>query len=423
MTAYKFAKQLSLLCIVTAVNLYGQEDGFIEKIVLSAIKENPSIVSKVNTYNAAKSTEKGAFWQYFPTPSASIENGRGGASSKVMKLQQPLWAGGRIDAGYNKAKTDTKSAEISVDEAKQSVAVATIQALNSIITSEGHILVKKEAVARLEEHKKMIERRVSSGVSPQADLLLVNSRLVQAKNDYSIALATRDKDLAVLEQWMAKKVTLEDLEPILPKKACGMDQLNEYRNDRFVESILESSPTLKRLLKQIESANYEIDIKKASLWPSVVANAEHQWNSGSSTALNASQTNYTIGLQYTPGAGLSSYTAIQASEASLLALKNDFEASKLELKQKMMSELTDYEFTRDRYSNYLNGAETTRKTAESYLRQFVAGKKSWLDVLNSEKELSDTQISLSDVQAYLITTPIKLKAYASELDWQKGSKQ
>lgn len=422
MNYFEFKKRLAFFYFISSISLCAQEDDFIAKMIFSATKDSPSVISKVNSLNAAKSTEKGAFWQYFPSPSASVENGRGGVSSKVMKLQQPLWAGGRIDAGYNKAKTETQSAEMSVEEAKQSVAVSVVQSLNSVLTSHGHVLVKKEAVSRLEEHKKMIERRVDSGVSPQADLLLVNSRLLQAKNDYSIALATRDKDLAQLEQWLAKKVTLEDLEPILPKKACVMDQINEYKNDRFVESVLDSSPILKRLLKQIESANYDIDIKKAALWPSIVANAEHQWNSGSSTNINSSQTNYTVGLQYTPGAGLSSYTAIQASEASLLALKSDFETSKLELKQKMMSELTDYEFTRDRYSNYVFGAETTKKTAESYLRQFVAGKKSWLDVLNSEKELSDTQISLSDVQAYLMTTPVKLKAYASELDWQKGMK-
>ena len=113
---------------------------------------------------------------------------------------------------------------------------------------------------------------------------------------------------------------------------------------------------------------------------------------------------------------------VETARANFLSMQQEKENFQLELKQKVMAEWSDYSFTTKRYENYVMAVDTTQQTAESYNRLFISGKRSWLDMLNAEKEWSSAQISLSDVQAYLITTPMRLKIYASELDWQKGYK-
>ena len=45
----------------------------------------------------------------------------------------------------------------------------------------------------------------------------------------------------------------------------------------------------------------------------------------------------------------------------------------------------DYEFTYNRYNNYILSVDSNQQTCESYKRLFVAGKRSWLDVLNAER--------------------------------------
>jgi outer membrane protein, adhesin transport system len=397
-----------------------ESGGFIENIIDGSLKSNPNILSKESALSAATSSESGAMWQYFPTPSMSAEQGKGGVATKSFKVQQPLWAGGRLDAEYNKAKSGTKTAQVSVEEAKQNVAVSIAQAVYNVLSAYGHVLVNKDAVERLENHKKMISRRVGTGVSPEADLLLVEARLVQAKTDYSMAQATQEKTLATLEQWAARRIDIKDLSPILPTAACKIALPAPYQNDKFIETVMSKHPSLLRFNEQIEAARYEVSVKKAALWPSVYASAERQLNSSNNpTNITANQTNFNVGLQYTPGAGLSASSAIESAQANLLGLESDKESTKLELKQKMIGEMSDYTFTRDRYDNYVVAVDATQRTTESYIRLFVAGKKSWLDVLNSEREWSTAQISLSDVQTYLATMPVRLRAYACELAWQK----
>lgn len=395
-------------------------DFFIENFIAESIVNSPSILSKISMVNSALSSEEAAKWQYFPTPTLSTEQGKGGERTSIARLQQPLWSGGRIDAEYNKAKSTTGAAKMSVDEIRQNVILSISQAFNSVITAYGHVLVYRDAIARLEKHKEMIVRRITQGISPQSELLLVNARLVQAKTDYSIALAAQERALAGLEQWVSRKVTISELSPILPQESCSAHLPPVYQNNHFLEEVLTSHPGVLRYNEQIRAAQYDVEIKKAALMPNLYAKVEKQWSSVSPDS--GDPILFNIGIQYTPGAGLSSLSAVEAARANLIALENDKKAFEYELKQKVSSEWSDYLFTSQRYENYLIAIDSTQKTAESYERLFIAGKRSWLDVLNAEREWMTAQITLSDVQAYLISTPVRLKIYANEMIWLKGNK-
>lgn len=404
---------------IPTTKVFATQDALIQNLINEAIQKSPAVLSKDSAFQAALSAEDGAKWQYFPTPTLSTEQGEAGKNVTIAKIQQPLWAGGRIDAEYDKAKKLSEVAKMSFEEMRQNLALYTCEALYSVISAYGHVLVYKDAVARLEKHKEMMVRRVNQGISPESELLLLNTRLVQGKTDLSMALSSQEKALALLSQRLARAVTLDELKPILPTSTCNIDLPNEYENPSFIPSVLASHPGIVRYRKQVESAEHEVEIKKAALMPTVYAKVEKQWDSSKD---DDTKTSFALGVQYTPGAGFSMLSAIEAARANMLATQQEKENFQLELKQKVTSELSDYVFTAKRYQNYLMASDTTQKTAASYDRLFIAGKRSWLDVMNAEREWSSAQISLSDVQAYLITMPMKLKIYASELEWQKGYK-
>jgi outer membrane protein, adhesin transport system len=41
--------------------------------------------------------------------------------------------------------------------------------------------------------------------------------------------------------------------------------------------------------------------------------------------------------------------------------------------------------------------EATVQVSESYDRQFLAGRKTWIDVMNAARELTQTQIQIADI--------------------------
>jgi outer membrane protein, adhesin transport system len=283
------------------------------------------------------------------------------------------------------------------------------------LSSYGKTLVYADALRRLEDNKNMITRRINDGASPDSELLLINARLSQAQIDYSTSLALQNKTLVTLEQLLAKKVTIEEFRDILPKELNKLELTSKYSDGDLMNKVIEVNPSLEKYSGQIKAQSYEIDIKKAVLYPTIYTKYEKNWSDSNNTSNNNNDSLFKIGVEYSPGAGLSSLSAIDSAKADLLTLSRDRENMELELKQKINSELSDYEFTYNRYDNYTLAVESNRQTQESYKRLFIAGKRSWLDVLNAERELINSQISLSDVQAYLVTTPIRFKIFSNEL--------
>jgi adhesin transport system outer membrane protein len=52
----------------------------------------------------------------------------------------------------------------------------------------------------------------------------------------------------------------------------------------------------------------------------------------------------------------------------------------------------------------------------SYLRQFQVGKKTWLDVLNAQREKANSQAALADIEAMLMMAKVRLLILAGEIN-------
>ena len=402
--------------LIFAISLQASNyEKFVQELISNSFERNPSILSKKNAITSASYSVDGARWQYFPTPSLRAENDDSGERVVTFGLQQPLWAGGKIDATYDKTKIQAQIAKMNLNETKESLAILITQNIYNLLSSYGKTLVYADALRRLEEHKNMITRRIKEGASPDSELLLIDARLSQAKTDYSMSLALENKTLVTLDQLLAKKVTIEEFRDILPKELNKLELTSKYSDEELMNKVIEVNPSLEKYSEQIKAQSYEVDIKKAVLYPTVYAKYEKNWLDNNNTNSNNNDSLFKIGVEYSPGAGLSSLSAIDSAKADLLTLSRDRENMELELRQKIDSELSDYEFTYNRYENYTLAVESNQQTCESYKRLFIAGKRSWLDVLNAERELINAQISLSDVQAYLVTTPIKFKIFSNEL--------
>ena len=64
----------------------------------------------------------------------------------------------------------------------------------------------------------------------------------------------------------------------------------------------------------------------------------------------------------------------------------------------------------------MSSLEYTKSTAESWERQFLAGKKSWLEVMNTTRELSQAEIDLADTQSLLIQAEWRLLILSKGVD-------
>ncbi len=393
------------------VHLQGDETGkFIETFVQEAIKNNPSILSKRNAIKYAKFLEESASWEYFPTPVANSEFSDDGDKSYTVGLKQPLFSGGKIDASYEIAKLNVKINSMTAKEVEQTLALSVAQSIYMIINAHGKILVYEDFLSLMEQSKQMMERRIKEGVSPESDLMLVESRLASMKTDLNLAVAAQKKALATLAQFMARDVKLDEFTTILPqtKSSIAFERYQELES--FIDESLKVSPSAEKYDYQIATQKKEIDLKEASFYPLIYAQMTRN-----------KQTGYeydTVGkvvLEMNFGAGLSSFSNLEAAKVNVKGLEDDKNNYLLELTQKLESEKIEYELALLRYENYIVSVRSAKETMESYERLFKVGKKSWLDVLNSQREWMGAEIALTDAQSYLLIAPFRFKIYANQL--------
>ncbi len=81
--------------------------------------------------------QAGGRWQYWPTPSLSVENARvsaadsvyrGDATVSVLPLQPSLWNGGWLATGVERDEAGVGASQAALDEARQQLALRVVQA-------------------------------------------------------------------------------------------------------------------------------------------------------------------------------------------------------------------------------------------------------------------------------------------------------
>jgi outer membrane protein TolC len=105
-------RRLSWALALSLAAASAQAAGMVDLLNL-AFDSNPSLQSQANLVRASQAEVKGANWQFFPTPSVSVEQVSASnqdtsynKDSRVItfRLQQPLWTAGRLTAGVGRAE-------------------------------------------------------------------------------------------------------------------------------------------------------------------------------------------------------------------------------------------------------------------------------------------------------------------------------
>lgn len=398
-----------LLCSANrgALNLQG--------LVGVAVDGYPSILSKRAEVVGARSDVDSARWQYFPTPSTQVRQDTGtGGNTTVVALQQPLWAGGRLDAGLDLAQAKARSAEVAVTEAQFSLAVRVVTSYQSWLQAKGRTSAMAKSVAMLEGYAERMRRRIEGGVSADVDRELVASRVAQAKGDLTAAKASERVAMGQLAQLVGMPLGAGDLACMGEADVGDLGELNE-----LIEQGVRRFPSLRRMDADIEAAGHEVAVRRSSVWPTLVVRGEYQHaDATSSLYKDSNERRVLLALDYAPGAGLSATSAIGAAEARAAGARLGRDAVRRDLVDRMGNDYEDLASGRQRKQELLRTMRAAAEVLASYDRLFVAGKRGWLDVLNAARELTQVEISLADIEAQIVATGFRLRLYSGEPLWR-----
>ena len=354
----------------------------------------PSIRGARAAIGAASSDVRGAQWQRFPNVSVQtsfVDTGNTVAPS--LSVSAPVWTAGRLGASIKRAKATLSATEAQYREVVLGLAVDTAQLYFDIARlSRREVLIQQS----LEEHGALVasmERRVAQEVSPLADLELARSRLAQIEQELSIARAQRQASLYAFAELVADpNYEIGDV----PSFGGG---LALQGRETLMDEALGFDPALQRLQAQILAGRAEVSAAKAAILPQV--NAQYSYNDAVGSRVGLVASLETAG-------GLSRFSAVSSARGRLEALEAQYLTAQRQLRQRVNNDLTEFESASARADVSRNASFTANNVSQSYMRQFIAGRRSWLDVMNSLRETLSARLIQADAEIQTLASFTRL---------------
>ena len=402
----KIVRFLWLVGLSSCLAMADENSLSIDEALTLAIN-HPTIETKRNEYKGAFERLEGSKWHRFPSVSVMSSAGQSSPlknSSEVvttLRVEQPLWTGGRITGTIDLAKAKLGASESAINEVEQDVLIKTSYAFFNILKLQSKIETSKESILEHQRLLELIERKSRAEISPMNEIIFAKARLDQAKTENIQLQTLLSNSRADLESYTSKSI--KGLK--VPRISLAMP--NDL--DSAIKEAINYSPTLKRLAFESKAAEADIDVAKSGLWPQLSARSDEIFG-----GVVPGNTTY-LALTYTPGNGLSSLSATREAATKKEVVESNIKSIQLEIGNKIRSDWNEYQSNLRQAEVQTNLAETTRGVYESYVRQYDAGKKTWVEVLNAKKEATQAKYNLADCEWNSYIAGLRLQIYTGLL--------
>lgn len=397
---------LTIGCGLAISNSHALELG---EAILKATQSYPTVSAKKSEVEANRQTLIGSAWQLGPNLSFSKGQNAFGQDTSLTRVQQPLFTGGRVVFSIQQAQANKQLTENELVNLEQELIIRVSESY--VDTSKNQ---EKLSVARknAEEHKRlqeMIVRRNQAGLSSDNDVTLANMRFQQALAELEQYSSQYQTALDTLSQWIGEPVS----------RQSAITPIHQLNNNRLVlnfqelkDLALNFSPQVNIQKSRSEVARAKAKVERSTLMPQVFV--RHDRYSGALNSFTSKEQTY-IAVEYQFGAGLSSAYNWSAAVNQEKNAETLIEASEKEFTLNLTRDWNQFNLAKNQVSIIEKQALASMEVMDSFLRQYTIGKRSWLEVLNAQRELAQTSYTLIDSRAVAIVSQIRLAAASGQL--------
>jgi len=409
--------QRSTLAVFFALTSYGAiaqtASLTLEYLLQEALASYPTILSKQALKEAAEADLTASKLRFLPNPSFNTQNNQvrfdGAANTGYMPstnvtVSQPLWMGGGLSAGYSKSDARLSAADFSLLEARQEISNRLITVYVEWLKSFLKIQALEENVRQHEKLVDLISKRYNQGVASGVDRDLGMSRLHQAQAELEAQRSIEQSTLTTISELVGQSILRQQLAPKLaehvaiPNRQAGL------------AISLDRSIAMQRVKFEVDAAKAETKEIQAQSLPQVSLQAQRQIGNAyfpGAQGFNA----FGLVMNYTPGGGLSSFAATSAARDRARSAAIQSETVKRDLIDKLNFEYNEYEFALLKKESLQRAVTLSGDVSASYDRQYLVGRKNWLDLMNAVRESAQTKIQLADAEGSLIGASRRLLVY------------
>jgi len=377
-----------------------------------AVATHPAIAAARSEARSLQASYRGAKWLRFPNLSVdalAVTGGNGVGTRDGLALnatvEQPIWAGGRVGGQIRRARAEWNAAQNREEAAAQDVALSVVAAFYDLALAEARHGVLIENLSQHAMLLASIERRVNREVSPRADLILGRSRVAQIELELAGAQELAASARARLDELTGGAPVQPDHLPASPALAAEMPA-----EGQAIERTLACNPALAALDDAETAARAAKTVARSGLFPEVLGQLSHNEITGSRAA---------VVVRAQTGNGLGKLSAIEGAQARIEQVSHQHSDTVRALREALRSDYARLRSAMVRLSAGDEAADTAGQITESYKRQFVAGRRGWLDVMNAVREAGSARIARVDADNAAMRSAARIMLLSCA--WEPGT--
>jgi outer membrane protein len=285
------------LLVLNTMSLAAAAELSLDDSIALALQNNPSIKMAAADKDKADWGIKENEGAKLPSLSVANSDNRSSATAGVplsdnfstsLRLNVPLYTGGRTEGLIDQAKSNANIATIGVTKAKEQVTLDTTTAYFSVLQNSKLVAVGQETVDNLSEHLKNVQAQFQVGTVAKSDVLqteveLANAQqnLTKAQNAYDVSVATFNN---IIGMPLDSKNTMKD-DLAYVKYDMSLDDSIKMADEKRPE-ILQSQET-------INAAKAGIKVADSGNLPTVTASGAKGW---SGSDFPGDDSNWSVGI-------------------------------------------------------------------------------------------------------------------------------
>ncbi len=189
-----------------------------------------------------------------------------------LRAQQVIYAGGRRAAELQAARWKLQADHAALQSARNQLVFQAAEAYYRLLQANQLLQVRKETVEQVERHLQFVEARYRAETAVKSDVLSVQVRLAEAREQLVSAQHQLELAWARLENVLGQPVPRKPLPSDVPK-APWSDHAD--RLEQAVATALDRRPEVQQVSSQFQAAQYAVEAAEAGKRPTLSVVADY----------------------------------------------------------------------------------------------------------------------------------------------------
>lgn len=371
-----------LLGLLLAVPVHADDPalGFADSLA-ELWRNHPDVQQAEAAMRAAGHDKAGAWAGFLPYAQFDVARSQDGYDERVARLILPLWRGGLNFASLDVAEAGRGAAAADLQRTRLRLGLRLADAYFSVVSAREQDTEWRHYLEVLTQLQGLIGRRAAAGASPQADVQTVVTRLRQADAEAALNESVR---ASAQSQYVAL-VGLMATPASWPPQGTALAAPDV---EAAVRRDLDEHPEVAYARARAVREEADTRRSRAQLSPEVSLRHTKPFGDEANTSEPVTQ----IVLQYQTDNGLRAYQTYRAGQQRTLAAEAAVTTTRRDVTAALAVARADYEAARAQLAYQEAAVEAADAVVASSLRQFEAGRKTWIEVLNAQREAHENKL-------------------------------